>query len=212
MSIKSVSKVMAAIAGADTAFTWESEDAFKVAEKFIEMVEDCAPESVLEVLEKNVPNNEDDWEDCYDDEEKLLLEDEEDDDYGYDYVTRTMNPDDKVVTVPKDLMRDLKDEYPEAKQFFMYEDPYTDANEFFILPADWHLDEDTKRELSPKKTKFRKLHTGEPLENQFSIKTRSNGTTDLYVKRAGVEEYGLPFDVDFWSDDNIRGIKVRFND
>ena len=76
MSIKSVSKIMAAIASADTSFTWESEDAYKIAKKFIDLVEDCSPNVVLDVLENNVPN--DDYE-TFDDPEKDVYYGDEDD-------------------------------------------------------------------------------------------------------------------------------------
>lgn len=210
---------MSAIACADKDFTWLSEDAFDAAKMFIELVEDNSPEDVINFL----ISKKDDLEDKYDDEEKLLLEDEEDKadfetyDDGCDgdyseYETRVMSPKSKTVTIPADLMRQLKEEYPDVKQFFMYEDPYSVDTEFVILPEKCLQDETTKKLLTPKKLKYKMLHAGKPLEDQFSIKTRSNGTTELYMKSAGVDEYDLPYEVDFWFDfDNFCGIKVRFN-
>ena len=108
-------------------------------------------------------------------------------------------------------MKRLEEEYPEAKQFFMYEDPYAEEFDFYILPALWHLDDETKKILSPKKLKLKKLHAGKPLESHFTVKVRPDGITYLYIKKDGAEEYGVPYNADFSFDEDVRGIKVQFN-
>lgn len=212
MSIKSVSKIMAAIASADTSFTWESEDAYKIAKKFIDLVEDCSPNVVLDVLENNVPN--DDYE-TFDDPEKDVYYGDEDD-YDEEVYDRVVTPTRSTVVVPTKLMRRLREEY-DANNFYLYANPNVDGGfSFFILPEKADLDAESKKILNSGKLKYRKPHAGEPLIDFFTFSTKKANTQTLdsiYIKKAAKEDFfdgELPYTASFSWDDDVLGIRVDF--
>lgn len=215
MSIKSVSKIMTAIANADTSFTWESDDAYKVAKKFIDLVEDCSPNVVLDILESNVPN--DDYETFDDPEKDAYYEDEDDydEDEANEVYDRVVTPLRSTVVVPVKLMRRLREEY-DANNFYLYENPNGDETSFFILPEKTALDDETKKILNSSKLKYRKFHACGPLTDFFTFSTKKTNNQILdtvYIKKAAKEAFfdnELPYTAAFSWDDDVWGIRVDF--